>query len=154
MPPRRTTRAALQAKQLEEGGGREEKALSDRETEVSGKNKRRGGRAGDSDKPREPDVKRSRVRTKKANPASAVGSVSSTKEGRKGGKRAGKKKEKMASSAGGRRKRRQRTNAATGSSEAAGEGMSVCEGVSAMVDKSSYFQEYVECITIIIVSMA
>ena len=31
------------------------------------------------------------------------------------------------------------------------------EGVSAMVDKSSYFQEYVyvaECITIIIVSMA
>ena len=53
----------------------------------------------------------------------------------------------MASSAGGRRKRRQRTNAA---SEAAGEGMSVCEGVSAMVDKSSYFQEYVECITIII----
>ena len=57
----------------------------------------------------------------------------------------------MASSAGGRRKRRQRTNAA---SEAAGEGMSVCEGVSAMVDKSSYFQEYVECITIIIVSMA
>ena len=52
------------------------------------------------------------------------------------------------------RKRRQRTNAATGSSEAAGEGVSVCEGVSAMVDKSSYFQEYVECITIIIVSMA
>ena len=50
-------------------------------------------------------MKRSRVRTKKANPASAVGSVSSTKEGRKGGKRAGKKKEKMASSAGGRRKR-------------------------------------------------
>ena len=95
-------------------------------------------------------MKRSRVRTKKANPASAVGSVSSTKEGGKGGKRAGKKKEKMASSAGGRRKRRQRTNAATGSSEAAGEGMSVCEGVSAMVDKSSYFQEYVECITIII----
>ena len=82
---------------------------------------------------------------------------SQTKEGGKGGKRAGKKKEKMASSAGGRRKRRQRTNAATGSSEAAGEGMSVCEGVSAMIDKSSYFQEYVyvaECITIIIVSMA
>ena len=50
MPPRRTTRAALQAKQLEEGGGREEKALSDKETAVSGKNKRRGGRAGDSDK--------------------------------------------------------------------------------------------------------
>ena len=81
-----------------------------------------------------------------------MGSVSSTKEGGKGGKRAGKKK--MASSAGGRRRRQQRTNAATGSSEAAGEGMSVCEGVSAMVDKSSYFQEYVECITIIIVSMA
>ena len=43
----------------------------------------------------------------------------------------------MASSAGGRRKRRQRTNAATGSSEAAG------EGVSAMVNKSFYVQEYV-----------
>ena len=86
MPPRRTTRAALQAKQLEEGGGREEKALSDKETAASGKNKRRGGRVGDSDKPGEPDVKRSRVRTKKAYPASAVGSVSSTKEGGKGGK--------------------------------------------------------------------
>ena len=75
---------------------------------------------------------------------------SRTKEGGKGGKRAGKKKEKMASSAGGRRKRRQRINAATGSSEAAG------EGVCAMVNKFSYFQEYVyvaECITIMICSI-
>ena len=81
---------------------------------------------------------------------------SRTKEGGKGGKRAGKKKEKMASSAGGRRKRRQRTNAATGSSEAAGEGMRVCEGVSAMLMNLSTFRSmYIhvaECITT--VSMA
>ena len=91
MPPRRTTRAALQAKRLEEGGGREEKALSDKETAASGKNKRRGGRAGDSDKPRARSGRESGQR-KLTPPVLWVRSVALKREGRGASERERRKK--------------------------------------------------------------